>query len=358
MQTNESKINRPIRSMYPDELKALFAELGEKPYRAAQVFSWLHEKGVQSYDEMTNLPKPLRQRLAEEYPLQPLRIEKELRSKQDGTRKYLFALEDGNVIESVRMPYEHGISVCVSSQVGCRMGCRFCASTLDGLVRSLSAAEMLGQVYGIRSEEEAGSRVSHVVIMGSGEPLENYDEVVRFIRLLSMQEGAGISQRNITISTCGLVPEIRRLAEEQLSVTLAVSLHAPNDDKRKELMPIARRYSLEELIPACRYYFEKTGRRLTFEYALMAGENDSEADAAELADLIRGLHAHVNLIPVNPVKERPWRRSPSSQVMKFQKKLEKYGINVTIRREMGADISGACGQLRKSYISTDQENRE
>ena len=370
---------REIRSMYPDEVKEVMAALGEKPYRAAQLFSWLHEKGAQSYDEMTNLPKKLREKLEEAYPLQPLKVVQELRSAQDGTRKYLFALGDGNVIECVSMPYEHGISVCVSSQVGCRMGCRFCASTIGGLVRSLTAGEMLGQVYAVRREieeenkeggdfsgrvpqmKEGGSssaRVSHVVIMGSGEPLENYDEVVRFIRLLSMQEGAQISQRNITLSTCGLVPEIRRLAEEKLAITLAISLHAPNDGKRRRLMPVANRYSLQELIPACRDYFEKTGRRLTFEYALMEGENDSEADAAELAALIRGLHAHVNLIPVNPVKERSWKRSPMAQVAKFQKKLENYGINVTIRREMGADISGACGQLRKSYIETDQENRE
>lgn len=364
---------RSILSYYPEELKELLAaEFGEKPYRAAQLFSWLHEKGVQSYDEMTNLPKSLRQRLQEEYPLKPLQVVQELRSKQDGTRKYLFALADGNVIESVRMSYEHGISVCISSQVGCRMGCRFCASTIDGLVRSLTADEMLGQVYAINREEagqsrgtgesgrdqEGRSRVSHVVIMGSGEPLDNYEEVVRFIRLLSAPEGAKISQRNITLSTCGLVPEIRRLAEEKLAITMAVSLHAPNDEERRKLMPVAHRYALKELIPACKDYFEATGRRLTFEYALVAGENDSEADAAELAGLIKGLHAHVNLIPVNPVQERAWRRSPSARVMKFQKKLENYGINVTIRREMGADISGACGQLRKSYITTDQENRE
>ena len=363
---------RSILSFDPDELKDVAAEYGEKPYRAAQLFSWLHEKGVQSYDEMTNLSKSLRQQLETDYPLHPLRTVQELRSEQDGTRKYLFALEDGNVIESVRMPYEHGISVCISSQVGCRMGCRFCASTLDGLVRSLTAAEMLGQVYAIRAEEagkgtdgirestgqDRTGRVSHVVIMGSGEPLDNYDEVVRFIRLLSAKEGAQISQRNITLSTCGLVPEIRRLAEEKLAITLAISLHAPNDEKRRRLMPVANRYPLKELLPACQDYFHATGRRLTFEYALIAGENDSGEDAAELAGLIRGLHAHVNLIPVNRVKERSWQRSSAAQVMKFQKKLEKYGINVTIRREMGADISGACGQLRKSYIDTDQENRE
>ena len=306
-----------ILNYYPEELRTLLAQYGEKPYRADQLYAWLHEKAAVSYAEMTNLPKALREHLEQDYPLHPLRIVKELRSRKDGTRKYLFALEDGNVIESVRMPYEHGISVCVSSQVGCRMGCRFCASTLDGLVRSLTAAEMLGQVYGIRREGE--ERVSHVVIMGSGEPLENYENTVRFIRQLSHPQGAQISQRN---------------------------------------MPVANRYALRELIPACQVYFQKTGRRLTFEYALIENENDTPEDAAELAALLKGLHAHVNLIPVNAVKERNLRRPDASRVMKFQKKLEKYGINVTIRREMGADISGACGQLRKSYISTDQENRE
>ena len=345
-----------ILNYYPEELRTLLAQYGEKPYRADQLYAWLHEKAAVSYAEMTNLPKALREHLEQDYPLHPLRIVKELRSRKDGTRKYLFALEDGNVIESVRMPYEHGISVCVSSQVGCRMGCRFCASTLDGLVRSLTAAEMLGQVYGIRREGE--ERVSHVVIMGSGEPLENYENTVRFIRQLSHPQGAQISQRNITLSTCGLVPEILKLAEEELAVTLAVSLHAPNDEKRKRLMPVANRYALRELIPACQVYFQKTGRRLTFEYALIENENDTPEDAAELAALLKGLHAHVNLIPVNAVKERNLRRPDASRVMKFQKKLEKYGINVTIRREMGADISGACGQLRKSYTETDQENGE
>ena len=384
-----------ILSFYPNELKEVMADLGEKPYRAAQVFSWLHEKGAQSYEEMTNLSKSLRQRLEEEYPLHPLRVVQELRSRQDGTRKYLFALEDGNVIESVRMPYEHGISVCISSQVGCRMGCRFCASTIDGLVRSLTAAEMLGQVYAIRAEESGKSladmaeshtlpqaggtegteksvelpqggakgtrksrqsaehtgRVSHVVIMGSGEPLDNYDEVVRFIRLLSTQEGAQISQRNITLSTCGLVPEIRRLAEEKLAITLAISLHAPNDEKRRKLMPIANRYSLAELMPACRDYFEATGRRLTFEYSLVRGVNDRASDVDELVKLLRGLNCHVNLIPVNPVRERSYVQSTKQALLSFKNKLEKNHINVTIRREMGRDIDGACGQLRRRVIS-------
>ena len=344
-----------IQEMYPEELREFLSAMGEKPFRAGQIFSWLHEKTVQSYEEMTNLPLSLRSRLAEACPLAAVREVRKLTSRIDGTQKYLFALDDGNVIESVRMIYEHGVSVCVSTQVGCRMGCRFCASTLGGLVRSLTAAEMLGQVYQIRREN--GVRVSHVVLMGSGEPLENYDETVRFIRLLNAKEGQNISQRNITLSTCGIVPGIRRLAEEGLAVTLAISLHAPNDVKRRRLMPGASRYPLDELLPACRYYFEKTGRRLTFEYALIEGENDSEADAEELARLLKGFPAHVNLIPVNPVDERDYTRSRHETIVRFHKKLEKCGINDTIRREMGADIQGACGQLRKSYIETDQETK-
>ena len=254
------------------------------------------------------------------------------------------------------MPYEHGISVCISTQVGCRMGCRFCASTIDGLVRSLTAAEMLSEVYQIQREEPE-ERVSHVVLMGSGEPLENFEEVLRFIRILSSPEGRQISQRNITLSTCGLVPEIQKLAEEKLAITLAVSLHAPNDEKRKKLMPVANKYPLQDLMSACRYYFDMTGRRLTFEYSLIEGVNDSMEDAAELVQLLKGFPAHVNLIPVNPVRERAYSRSGSTTISRFHKKLENSGINVTIRREMGSDIQGACGQLRKSYIETDQETK-
>ena len=269
-------------------------------------------------------------------------------SKIDGTRKYLFALEDGNVIESVWMRYQHGNSVCISSQVGCRMGCRFCASTIGGRVRSLKASEMLEQVYQI--QRLTGERVSHVVVMGTGEPLDNYDHLVRFVKLVSSPEGLCISQRNLTVSTCGLVPEMYKLAEEGFAITLALSLHAPNDEKRRELMPVANKYSMEEVIGACRNYFEKTGRRITFEYALAGGNNDSDEDAGELARLLSGLNCHVNLIPINPVKERNFVRSDKKVIVNFQNKLEKYGINVTIRREMGSDIDGACGQLRKSYL--------
>lgn len=340
-----------IKSMYPEEIERVVAELGEKKFRARQLISWLHEKRVTSYDEMTNLPAKLREKLAAAYPLVTLQAEKELISR-DGTRKYLFRLPDGNVIESVRMQYKHGISVCISSQVGCRMGCRFCASTLDGLVRNLTASEMLEQIYQI--QRIAGERVGNVVIMGSGEPMDNYENVVRFVRLISMEEGLHLSQRSITISSCGLVPQIRKLADEGLQVTLALSLHAPDDEKRKQLMPVANRYTIQETLEACQYYFQKTGRRLTFEYALAADANDAETDAKALAALLKGIGGHVNLIPVNPVKERKFARSGRKEVLNFQNILEKYGINVTIRREMGSDIQGACGQLRKSYLEQQQ----
>lgn len=275
-------------------------------------------------------------------------------SKIDGTRKYLFELSDGNVIESVLMKYKHGNSVCISSQVGCRMGCRFCASTLDGLERNLTASEMLDQIYRIQSE--TGERVSNVVVMGSGEPLDNFDNLIRFIRLLTDENGLNISQRNVTVSTCGIVPGIKRLAEEDLQITLALSLHAPNDEVRRSLMPVANRYSLPEVMEACREYFNKTGRRLTFEYSLVQGVNDNLEEARALVRLIKDQHGHVNLIPVNPIKERDYVQSGRPAILAFQNLLEKSGINVTIRREMGRDIDGACGQLRKSYI--DKERKE
>lgn len=337
-----------IKTLYPEELKELMSRLEDKAFRGDQIFSWLHKKRVESYEQMTNLSKKLRQRLEEDYPLTRLQMIDMQESKIDGTRKYLFALEDGNVIESVWMQYHHGNSVCISSQVGCRMGCRFCASTIGGRIRSLRASEMLEQIY--EMQRLTGQRVSNVVVMGTGEPLDNYDQLIRFLRLVSSPAGLEISQRNITVSTCGLVPEMYRLAEEGLSLTLALSLHAPNDEKRKKLMPIANQYSIREVLDACRNYFNKTGRRITFEYALVGGENDSEQDAKELARLLKGLNCHVNLIPVNPIKERNFRRGNKKEIVNFQNKLENYGINVTIRREMGTDIDGACGQLRKSYL--------
>ena len=336
------------KSMLPEELKVLAEQLGEKPFRAAQLFGWMHEKNVRSYDEMTNLPASFRKKLETKYPLTVLDCVEMQVSKLDGTRKFLFRLEDGNVVESVWMEYHHGNSVCISTQVGCKMGCRFCASTLGGWVRDLKPSEMLEQIYQI--QRIMNDRVSNIVLMGTGEPMDNYDAVVRFIRLVSHEKGLNISQRNITVSTCGIVPRIRQFADEGLNVTLALSLHAPNDEKRRELMPIANRYSLEEVLAACRYYFDRTGRRLTFEYSLVGGKNDSEEDARQLAGLLKGLNSHVNLIPVNPIKERNYVQSGQKVIEAFKNKLEKYKINVTIRREMGRDIDGACGQLRKSYM--------
>lgn len=336
-----------IKSMDIEELKALMTELGDKPFRAKQIYSWLHEHLVTSYEDMTNLPKALREKLSA-YPITALAVVDVQVSKLDGTRKYLFCLSDGNVIESVLMRYKHGNSVCISSQVGCRMGCRFCASTIGGLTRNLTASEMLDQIY--RIQAATGERVSNVVVMGTGEPLDNYENLMRFIRILTGEGGLNISQRNLTVSTCGLVPRMYELAKEKLQITLALSLHAPNDAKRQELMPIARRYSLDEVLKACRDYFDMTGRRITFEYSLVAGVNDTDEDAAELCGRIRGLNCHVNLIPVNPIKERSFVRSARDAVENFKIKLEKCGINVTIRREMGSDIDGACGQLRRKYI--------
>ena len=276
-----------------------------------------------------------------------------LTSGIDGTQKYLFRLHDGNVIESVLMKYKHGNSVCVSSQVGCRMGCRFCASTLGGLTRNLLPGEILDQVYQI--QKYSGERVSNLVLMGTGEPMDNYENVLKFIYMLSDEHGLNISQRNITVSTCGIVPRIYDLAEEQLQVTLALSLHAATQEKRMELMPIAYKYNLKDVLAACWYYFEKTGRRLTFEYSLVGGVNDTDKDVQQLSELLRGLHGHVNLIPVNPIKERSYVQSNARVVANFKSKLEKCGINATIRREMGRDIGGACGQLRKSYIDGELE---
>ncbi len=336
-----------IKSMNKEELKNLMTELGEKPFRAKQIYSWLHEHLVTSYEEMGNIPGKLKEKL-KAYPIVALEMVDEQISAIDGTRKYLFRLSDGNVIESVLMRYKHGNSVCISSQVGCKMGCRFCASTIGGWTRNLLPSEMLDQIYRIQSI--TGERVSNVVVMGTGEPMDNYDNIVRFVHLLSDEGGLNISQRNITVSTCGIVPKIYELAKEKLQITLALSLHAPNDEKRRELMPVAQRYSMDEVLNACRNYFQETGRRITFEYSLVAGVNDSDEDARELSSRIHDINCHVNLIPVNPIKERSYRRSTHLAVENFKIKLEKCGINVTIRREMGSDIDGACGQLRKSYM--------
>ncbi len=337
-----------IKSLNQKELEDFFVSLGEKPFRARQVYHWMHISHAGSFDEMGNIPQSLKEKLKERCELTVLRQKLAQRSKVDETAKYLFGLPDGNMIESVRMKYKHGNSVCISSQAGCRMGCRFCASTLDGLARNLTPAEMLEQVY--RVQEDIGERVSHVVVMGSGEPLDNYDNLLKFLELLSDGNGLHISQRNITVSTCGIVPNMRRLAGEKLQITLAISLHAASQKKREELMPVARKYGLEELLEACGYYFGQTGRRITFEYSLVGKVNDRPQDARQLAGLLKGQNCHVNLIPVNPIKERAYVQPDGQAVKEFRQALEKQGITVTVRREMGRDIDGACGQLRRRQM--------
>lgn len=343
---------KDIKSLYLEELEEELGQLGEKSFRAKQIYQWVHQKLAADFEDMSNLSKALREKLRQQYTLTALNPVEVKISKIDGTRKYLFRLSDGNVIESVWMQYHHGNSVCISSQVGCRMGCRFCASTLDGLERNLTAGEMLDQIY--RIQADTGERVSNIVIMGSGEPMDNYDNVVRFIRLISHDQGLNISQRNITVSTCGIVPGIRRLVKEGLSVTLALSLHAPNDEVRKTLMPIANKYRIQEILDACQEYFEETGRRLTFEYSLVSGVNDNLEEARALASLLKGMHGHVNLIPVNPIQERDYVQSDRRAIEAFQHYLESQKIAVTVRREMGRDINGACGQLRKSFMDEEK----
>lgn len=345
---DERADNIDIKSMNMEELTAFVAALGEKKFRAKQLYEWLHIRHAGSFSDMNNLPKPFREQLRERCCLVCLK-QADVQISADGTRKYLFALPDGNVIESVLMRYRHGNSVCISSQVGCRMGCRFCASTLDGLIRGLAPSEMLDQIY--RIGQDIGERISNVVVMGTGEPLDNYDNLLRFIELLTDEHGLHISQRNLTVSTCGIVPKMRALADKKLSITLALSLHASNQQKRLALMPVANRYELREVMDACRYYFAKTGRRVTFEYSLVSGVNDTKEDAKELTGLLHGMNCHVNLIPVNPIRERDYVRSNKEAVQAFLRQLEKGGINATVRRELGQDIDGACGQLRRRHMN-------
>ena len=318
-------------------------------YRAEQIYRWVQEKDAEDYQSMANLPAELRKSLSEEFSIAFPKLYRRYTSKLDETEKFLFELSDGHRIESVFMAYHHGNTACISTQVGCKMGCAFCASTLSGLARNCSSGEMVGQIAAI--EKYTGKKISNVVLMGSGEPLDNYDEVLRFIRIISGKIGRNLSQRNITLSTCGIVPRIFELAEEKLGITLALSLHAPTDEKRRKIMPIANRYSLEKVMEAVRYYFQKTGRRVSIEYALVLGVNDGKEDMEELLRLLkkRGEHfpTHVNLIPVNPIKERNFTAPDRKRILSFQEGLEKKGISCTIRREMGADISGACGQLRR-----------
>ena len=344
---------KDIKSMTYAELTAELAALGEKSFRAKQMYDWMHVKQARGFSEMTNLSKDFREKCEDYFSYTSLEILEVQESAIDGTKKFLFGLSDGNVVESVWMKYKHGNSVCISSQVGCRMGCRFCASTLDGLERNLLPSEMLDQVYAIT--RATGERVSNVVVMGTGEPLDNYENLLRFLHLLTDENGLHISQRNVTVSTCGLVPYIKRLAEEKLQITLALSLHATTDEKRRKLMPIANRYSIAELMEACAEYFAKTGRRITFEYSLVGGVNDTDEDAGQLSALAGPLGCHVNLIPVNPIKEREYVQSETGRIQAFKNKLEKNRINVTIRREMGRDIDGACGQLRRKHIKNSRD---
>ena len=339
---------KDIKSYNLKELKEEIQQLGEKPFRAGQIYKWLHVDKVETFDEMTNISKDLRQKLSDEFEIRTLEPVKVLISKIDGTRKYLFRIKGGTIIESVLMRYHHGNSVCISTQSGCRMGCRFCASTLNGLDRNLEPSELLEQIYQI--EKNIGEKVSNIVLMGSGEPLDNYDNVTKFLELITDENGANISQRNITLSTCGLVPKINELAKKHLQITLAISLHASDDETRRKLMPIANKYTIDEVLEACRNYFKETGRRITFEYSLVAGENDTTGEADRLAARIKGINCHVNLIPVNPIKERDFIQSGKKAVLDFKRRLEKYKINVTIRREMGRDINGACGQLRNEAM--------
>ena len=337
-----------VKSMDIEQLQAFMETLGEPKFRAKQIFDWLHAKQVDSFEEMTNLSKTLRKKLEERAELHGVRMVRRLVSKLDGTRKYLFALSDGAMIESVWMKYEHGNTVCISTQVGCRMGCKFCASTLDGMERGLRPGEMLSQIYAI--QKDCGERVHGAVLMGSGEPLDNYDNVLRFLRLINDPNGQNMGQRHITLSTCGLVEQIYALAEENLQITLAVSLHAPNDAIRTQTMPIAKRYSMDMLLRACQVYAEKTKRRITFEYALIHGVNDGQEHAQELAKKLKELLCHVNLIPINDVKERNYIKSSAERVRHFASILSENGVEATVRRRLGSDIDAACGQLRRGHI--------
>ena len=330
------------------ELEEFIVGLGEKKFRAAQIFKWLHE-GVTSYDEMTDISKSLREKLKEVSYVSTLEIECKLVSKIDGTVKYLFRLPDGNCIESVVMRYHHGLTICISSQIGCRMGCRFCASTIGGLYRSLTAGEILNQV--LFAQKDMGERISNIVLMGIGEPLDNYDNVVKFLHNVNHEKGINIGLRHITLSTCGVVPGIYKLADEDMPITLTISLHAPNDEIRDSIMPINHKYKTDELLKACKYYKEKTNRRISFEYSLISGVNDSFDNAQELADKIKDLQAHVNLIPVNKVEERDFKKGTKAEINSFLKHLTDCGVNATIRRELGSDISASCGQLRKKTMN-------
>ena len=335
-----------LKSLTQPELADILKQLGQPAFRAKQVFTWLH-KGVRSYDEMTNLPKTLRESLAQNYPIHPPQVVRKQESKKDGTIKYLWQLSDGNCVETVLMRYRYGNTVCISTEVGCRMGCAFCASTLGGLVRRLEPFEMLDQV--LFTQIDSGLPVSHIVLMGIGEPLDNFDNVMRFLELVNSPNGMNISMRHISLSTCGLVPKIDELAQKKLQISLAISLHGPNNEIRSKVMPVNKAYPIEELLEACRRYYDATGRRIHFEYAMINGVNDSPENAKELLRRLKGLGAHVNLIPLNHVEESPLKPSSREAVARFQQILEEGGVTATVRRTLGGDIDASCGQLRRKF---------
>ena len=340
-----------LKSLTQPELAAILKELGQPAFRAKQVYTWLH-KGVRSYEEMTNLPKSLRDRLAESYPIHPPQVLRKQESQRDGTIKYLWQLSDGNCVETVLMRYHYGNTVCISTEVGCRMGCAFCASTLGGLVRRLEPFEMLDQV--LFTQVDSGLPISHIVLMGIGEPLDNFDNVMRFLELVNSPDGMNISMRHISLSTCGLVPKIDELAKKKLQLTLSVSLHAPNDEIRNQIMPVNKAYPTQELLDACHRYYQSTNRRISFEYAMIGGVNDKPEHAQELLRRLKGLPAHFNLIPLNHVEESPLKPSTRAAVAVFQKTLEDGGVTATVRRTLGGDIDASCGQLRRKYTKQNQ----
>lgn len=335
-----------LKSLTQPELADIFKQLGQPAFRAKQVFTWLH-KGVRSYDEMTNLPKSLRDTLAREYPIQPPKVVRKQESQRDGTIKYLWELSDGNCVETVLMRYHYGNTVCISTEVGCRMGCAFCASTIGGLVRRLEPFEMLDEV--LFTGLDSGLPISHVVLMGIGEPLDNFDNVLRFLELVNSPDGMNISMRHISLSTCGLVPKIDELAQKKLQISLAISLHGPNNEIRSKIMPVNKAYDIDTLLDACRRYYAATSRRIHFEYAMIDGVNDGEEHAKELLRRLKGLPAHINMIPLNHVEESPLKPSSKANVARFQKILEDGGITATVRRTLGGDIDASCGQLRRKY---------
>ena len=335
-----------LKNFTEEELKEFVKSIGEPAFRGSQIYSWIY-KGAKTFDDMKNIPKSLREKLEEVSFIGNLKIELSLKSKVDKTRKYLFELNDGNIIESVMMDYEDRVTVCISNQVGCRMGCRFCASTLEGLIRNLEPWEIIDQI--LKIQEDIGKRVSNLVLMGSGEPLDNFENTKKFLRIVNDKNGLNIGYRHITLSTCGKAPKMRELAHLEIPINLALSLHSPYDEKRKEIMPVANAYSIKDILDACKYYIKKTNRRVTIEYSLIKGVNDSEKEAQELIRLLKGMLCHVNLIPVNNVEERDFKRPDKSHIYRFRDILEKNNIPATVRISMGSDIGGACGQLRRKH---------